>query len=74
MGASASYGRQRCCFADCVHLNRKDDEPCWGEIFVTDEVYNDEDSWWIHECEGHYGCYSGEEKYKLEPATSLDLV
>jgi hypothetical protein len=44
------------------------DGKCWGTIEVVAEEYNDEDHWWIHECEGHEGYYDNRErKYKPQP-------
>ncbi len=51
-----SYKQADCCVncdCDCDYLNWYDNEPCWGQVTVVDEIYSDDDSWWIHACEGH---------------------
>ncbi len=58
--------KKTCCSDDCFRFSDTD-EPCWGEVWVASEVYDDEDSWWIHECRGHEGCYEDGETYKPEP-------
>lgn len=43
-------------YADCHCGYNNPDEPCWGEVYITDE-YELEDGTWdcIHTCEGHAG-------------------
>jgi hypothetical protein len=62
---SESYKISDCCGADCNFENNSSDEPCWGEVEVVGEEYNDEDYWWIHACQGHLYIDWGE-KYKRE--------
>ena len=54
-----SYGIKKCCNSDCYKLGENKNEPCWGEICAVDEIYwgYDDDSSWIHSCEGHYDQY-----------------
>ena len=63
---SESYKISECCHSDCWLLDTYDDQPCWGQVVVSAEEYSEDDSWWIHECEGHYEVYDGVEQYKKE--------
>lgn len=54
---SPSYRPAECCNAECPH--DREDEPCWGEVEVIDEHYTEDDSWWVHACQGHKGVYEG---------------
>ena len=60
---SSSYKECPTCGVDCAYLNTE--YPCWGEVYATDEIAYGDDYQWIHECEGHNGCFSGG-KYKPE--------
>lgn len=52
-----SYKKGTCCpEADC-YLFGTDAEPCWGQVAVVAEEYNEDDCWWIHACEGHEDYY-----------------
>lgn len=55
-------GSLRCDYADVQEI-----EPCWGEITVVDEVYTEDDYWWVHACEGHEDVNAGD-PYKPDPA------
>ena len=52
---SPSYRPSECCNADC-HLGTET-EPCWGEVEVVDEEYDEQDSYWVHACQGHKGLW-----------------
>lgn len=65
---SSSYKECLTCGANCAYLNTE--YPCWGEVYATDEIKTVDDYQWIHECEGHNGCFSGDE-YKPEENISL---
>ena len=43
-------------YADCYCGYNTPEEPCWGEVYITDE-YEMEDGDWdcIYTCEGHAG-------------------
>ena len=66
MDNSKSYNPGACCGSNCFKFD--DDEPCWGDVEVIDEEWTEEDSWWIHACQGHksmwYDYYNG--KYLKE--------
>ena len=48
-----SYKDADCCFQlDCCFGDTKS-EPCWGQTTVVDEICAEEDSSWVHACEGH---------------------
>ena len=54
-----------CCHDECsfsVKSTKK--EPCWGNVNVFDEIYDEEDYGWEHRCEGHF--YHEESGYKIE--------
>jgi hypothetical protein len=36
-------------------------------IQAADEIWDGEDSWWVHACEGHYDTVSGYGEYIHEP-------
>lgn len=56
------------CGGDCFALSKDPiNEPCWGQVEVSDEVQMGDDWVWIHECKGHLFCYSEGAKYKPEP-------
>ena len=49
-----------CCGASCFGKDSDPLQPCYGEVVVIDEEYNDDDYWWVHACQGHrngYGTY-----------------
>jgi hypothetical protein len=50
---SDTYDKSNCCGTDCHWLNKDSTKSCWGKVNVVDEVYTDDDYWWIHACEGH---------------------
>ena len=54
-----------CCGADCYAFGSDANEPCYGDVAVYDEVIHPEDGgyYWVHSCEGHWGCFGGA-KYK----------
>jgi hypothetical protein len=60
------YNPSACCNADCYALDSYDDEPCWGNVYVVDETYTEDDHWWHHACEGHADKWDGG-KYKPKP-------
>lgn len=69
------YKSVRCCTdTDCYRLDSEDAEPCWGQVRVIAEDYDEDDYWWIHACEGHEDCpYL--DKYKPEfTLTTIDLI
>lgn len=47
-----SYRPGACCGDDCWAIYR-DDEPCWGDVEVIDEVVCGSDWAWVHGCQGH---------------------
>lgn len=56
-----------CCDEWCQFRGVDDEEPCWGEVTVVDEEWNDDgDWWWIHACEGHAPLQSGDQ-YRQRP-------
>lgn len=57
-----SYKTCQGCDADCPHDS--DEEPCWGEVKVIDEIYTDDDYYWVHCCEGHEDIWDKNGKYK----------
>ena len=65
---SSSYRPSECCHADCVCGSFSEpSEPCWGTVVVVGEDYDDdEDSYWVHACEGHVNCHDGDSKYTPE--------
>lgn len=63
------YNPDACCGADCFAFGLNPAEPCWGDVHVADEIEtSDEDGnpdyFWLHECEGHSGCWDSGEKFK----------
>jgi hypothetical protein len=52
------------CGAPCDFV--RDDEPCWGDIDVVDEIVYDDDYSWVHACEGHIYCSLGRPYIKLK--------
>jgi hypothetical protein len=54
---SPTYNPGACCTADCCFGN--DEEPCWGDVEVVGEDWNEEDSTWIHACQGHLHMWEG---------------
>ena len=53
---SKTYKSATCCSEDCTYAHSStEEEPCWGEVEVVDEVCTEDysDCWWIHACEGH---------------------
>lgn len=54
---SPSYRSSECCNADC-HLGTVT-EPCWGEVEVVDEEYDEQDYYWVHACQGHKILWDG---------------
>lgn len=53
----ASYNPSACCGAHCYF--GKPDSPCWGDVEVVGEQIVEDDSWWIHACQGHYEVADG---------------
>ena len=71
MTKSTSYKKSTCCHDfkeggyDCTYLDSKNDEPCWGQVQVFDEmVFTDV---WLHLCKGHYEIPFESGVYKIEP-------
>ena len=66
------YNPSACCGDDCFMFERNPEEPCWGDVSVASEEYSDyhEEYIWIHECEGHAGCYDYGDKYQPIPERS----
>ena len=59
---SPSYRQAVCCpGTDCTFLDHNPDEPCWGQVDIAEETY-DEDmgSIWVHACQGHMEYWYGE--------------
>lgn len=58
---SKSYNPHSCCGADCNNLGDNPEEPCWGDVEVVDEIYDEdiEDYSCLHMCQGHIGAYYG---------------
>jgi hypothetical protein len=58
---SKTYNPKACCNSDCYALdcNKNQDEPCWGDVEVIDEIVYDDDWSWIHACQGHKSCWEG---------------
>ena len=61
----------RChCQSDCFKFGQNENEPCWGEVVAIDEVCyeadGEDDSYWIHSCQGHINMYESNEEYELE--------
>ena len=46
------------CGSQCIYQYREN-EPCWGDITVSDEIYDGNDWSWIHVCSGHYEVWDG---------------
>lgn len=57
--SNESPTRSACCGAPCWAEGSPDQQPCWGDIDVIDEEYDDENHWWIHGCQGHTNGYAG---------------
>jgi len=59
---SPSYKQASCCYhCDCDYLDTNDNEPCWGEVEVVDEIYYEDApdyGGWVHLCEGHQAKYN----------------
>jgi len=53
------------CHGDCFMLgaNKNKNEPCWGEVVAIDEILDEDESYWIHACEGHEGMYQSGDEY-----------
>ena len=62
------YNPDACCGADCYAFGLNAGESCWGDVHVAAEVWDGEDGIWVHECEGHSGCFEDGEKFKPQPA------
>lgn len=62
------YNPDACCGADCFAFYLGEAEPCWGDVSVASEieigVEDGPDYVWVHECEGHAGCFEDGEKFK----------
>jgi hypothetical protein len=56
MDNSKSYNPGACCGGHCFKY-QWDEGPCWGDVEVIDEEWTEEDSWWIHSCQGHKNMY-----------------
>ena len=50
-----TYNPDSCCGSDCCY-EWIDDEPCWGDVEVVDDL---DDVGWVHACKGHYEKYDG---------------
>lgn len=60
------------CGVDCYNINdHKEGEPCWGEVHAVSEVVTEDDSWYIHACEGHAGLLFGDEYTKTNKKEDL---
>ena len=71
------YNPKACCGADCFALYRGEAEPCWGDVTVASEVETvDEDGgpdyFWVHECEGHAGCFEYGETYQPDASAAQE--
>lgn len=71
--SSPSYGKKKCCGADCAYLG-VGQGTCWGNVDVVDEELEYEggeivDSYWIHACDGHAETRDGG-RYIPEPSVS----
>jgi len=68
---SKSYNPASCCGDDCsFNWHATEEEPCWGDVEVIDEIYSETDWSWIHACQGHTNYdWTGSEKniYIPEP-------
>lgn len=56
MESHPCYNPEACCGKDCYALYNED-EPCWGDVYVEDEEWTEDDYYWVHACEGHLGTY-----------------
>ena len=45
----------------------EEDGLCWGIVDVASEENDENDHWWIHECEAHEGYADGVRVYKPKP-------
>ena len=63
------YNPDACCGDDCFAFGLNPAEPCWGDVHIVSEEYDGEDYYWVHECEGHSGCFDGGKKYKPQTPT-----
>ena len=54
---SKSYNPKSCCGGHCFRYGSGDDEPCWGDVEVIDNLYDDENEEWLHSCKGHINMY-----------------
>lgn len=41
------------CGSDCDFLDTRKDESCWGFVQPVEEVYDEDNYYWVHACEGH---------------------
>lgn len=65
--STKSYNPNYCCGTDCNLYGRNENESCWGDVDVVDEVLNYEGDYeWIHACQGHWEVLQGYGKYKEE--------
>lgn len=56
---------------DCGWLDNRDDEPCYGQVRLVDEI-NEGGEWvYIHACDGHERCWRGQ-PYKPEEPNSTN--
>ena len=61
---SKSYQTAACCAGTECHSWRKSTkkQPCWGSVWAGDEIWDGNDAYTFHFCEGHYECEYTEEK------------
>ena len=55
------YKIHACCGTHCDLFGVNPDEPCWGDVNVIEEIYDEEGEshQWIHRCKGHEDTYDG---------------
>jgi len=63
------YKKATYCGNDCIYLDCDDDQPCWGQVEVVEEEYNEDYSycWWVYVCEGHIDIHDGMGTYIPKP-------
>lgn len=62
--------------SDCIYFDEGegDNEPCWGDVKVVDEVSTGDDWIYVYACEGHADIASGcgDKAYSAQTRQSND--
>ena len=70
------YVQSKCCGKDCWALNRRDDEPCWGQVTWLREAHDAADWVTVHGCQGHqtWPTCTYQTPNEEEPMTANDKI